>query len=79
MAFKVPVCGTPSMVDDADARRFSRAWVLTAAPIVRPHIRQTFHLAIAGRRQAPAAVRQVADRVALLPDVEPLQPTGRVG
>jgi LysR family nitrogen assimilation transcriptional regulator len=60
-----------------------RAGVLTAAPIVRPHIRQTFHLAIAGRRQAPAAVRQVADlvaaRVALLPDVEPLQPTGRVG
>lgn len=59
-----------------------RAGLLVAAPIVRPSIRQTFHLAIAGRRQAPVAVRQVADLVvaqaSLLPDVECLQPPGCV-
>jgi LysR family nitrogen assimilation transcriptional regulator len=51
-----------------------RSGVLAAAPIVQPGIRQTFHLAIAGRRQAPAAVRRLADllfeQVARLPDVE---------
>jgi LysR family nitrogen assimilation transcriptional regulator len=58
-----------------------RAGLLSAAPIVRPGIRQTFHLAVAGRRQAPAAVRRVADlvleQVARLPDVEMLEAGGR--
>lgn len=58
-----------------------RAGLLSAAPIVRPGIRQTFHLAVAGRRQAPAAVRRVADlvleQVARLPDVELLEAGGR--
>jgi DNA-binding transcriptional LysR family regulator len=58
-----------------------RAGLLSAAPIVRPGIRQTFHLAVAGRRQAPATVRRVADlvleQVARLPDVEMLEAGGR--
>ena len=58
-----------------------RAGSLAAAPLVRPGIHQTFHLAVAGRRQAPAAVRRVAElileQVGRLPGVDRLDPSTR--
>lgn len=58
-----------------------RAGLLAAVPIIRPVIRQTFHLAIGGRRRAPVAVRRVADlivaQVARLAEVERFDPTGQ--
>lgn len=40
-----------------------RSGALASVPIIRPQIRQTFYLSVAGRRHPPAAVLRVADLV----------------
>jgi DNA-binding transcriptional LysR family regulator len=51
------VSNGPSIDDEVRAGR------LRAVPICQPELRQTFHLALGGRRQPSAAVRCIADLV----------------
>lgn len=51
------VSNGPSIDDEVRAGR------LRAVPICQPELRQTFHLALGGRRQPSAAVRSIADLV----------------